>query len=438
MIDRVSITWGQWTAVLGAVGLLLVAGVRIATRRTGRGLRAAALGSLGLLVAGAVAACLPAGPRWQLLPVVVGAAAAGLAAALGHRRVLAVLVGAVAVVAVVAGVGAVWAFPVLRVPAPTGPHPVGTTELAWDGPTAAGTHEVLAQVWYPAATADGRPGPYLGRDDAEAHTVTQALAVTFGVPAFLLHDAEVATARAVPEAAVATGRFPVVLFSPGNLGVRRQNTAWATELASHGYVVVALDHPFDSAVQVSRSGESTHTLVRASGDDARDDADADEQVRVRARQLSSALDELARQDADAGLLAGHLDLQRIAAAGHSLGGAAALRAAADDQRISAAIDVDGLPRTDPHPAVPVLVLVAGRGTGDPDGDAEYARRVQAVVAGSPGGGVVTVPGAAHLTFTDAPLFLPPLPSLVGQLGRTGGLAVTSGRTVEFLTRTWGE
>jgi predicted dienelactone hydrolase len=39
----------------------------------------------------------------------------------------------------------------------------------------------------------------------------------------------------------------VVLFSPGLAGVRSQNTAWAQELASHGYVVVALDHPYDSA-----------------------------------------------------------------------------------------------------------------------------------------------------------------------------------------------
>ena len=39
----------------------------------------------------------------------------------------------------------------------------------------------------------------------------------------------------------------MVLFSPGLAGVRSQNTAWAQELASHGYVVVALDHPYDSA-----------------------------------------------------------------------------------------------------------------------------------------------------------------------------------------------
>ena len=35
---------------------------------------------------------------------------------------------------------------------------------------------------------------------------------------------------------------------------------------------------------------------------------------------------------------------------------------------------------------------------------------------------LTVPGAAHLTFTDAPLYLPPVPALLGTLGRSAGPA----------------
>ena len=48
----------------------------------------------------------------------------------------------------------------------------------------------------------------------------------------------------------------MVLFSPGLAGVRSQNTAWAQELASHGYVVVALDHPYDSAAVVLADGRA--------------------------------------------------------------------------------------------------------------------------------------------------------------------------------------
>jgi hypothetical protein len=45
---------------------------------------------------------------------------------------------------------------------------------------------------------------------------------------------------------------------------------------------------------------------------------------------------------------------------------------------------------------------------------------------------VTVPGASHLAFTDAPLYLPPLPDVVGGLGRRGGPQVSAAATREFL------
>jgi len=59
----------------------------------------------------------------------------------------------------------------------------------------------------------------------------------------------VAGTNAVPDAPVASGkeRFVVVLFSPGGGMGRTTNTAWAEELASHGYAVAALDHPYDTA-----------------------------------------------------------------------------------------------------------------------------------------------------------------------------------------------
>ena len=46
---------------------------------------------------------------------------------------------------------------------------------------------------------------------------------------------------------------------------------------------------------------------------------------------------------------------------------------------------------------------------------------------------LTVPGAAHLTFTDAPLCLPP--ALLGTLGRSAGPATTTAATAAFLDAT---
>ncbi|MGW6422997.1 hypothetical protein ACWF82_10005 [Nocardia sp. NPDC055053] len=81
----------------------------------------------------------------------------------------------------------------------------------------------------------------------------------------------------------------------------------------------------------------------------------------------------------AGLLAGRLDVDRAAVAGHSLGGAAALLAAA----------------------------------------AEPSYRL-------------TVPGAAHLGFTDAPLYLPPIPALLGTLKREESLRIPAEASRAYL------
>ena len=48
---------------------------------------------------------------------------------------------------------------------------------------------------------------------------------------------------------------------------------------------------------------------------------------------------------------------------------------------------------------------------------------------------LTIPGAAHLTFMDAPLYLPPVPSLVGSLGRTESPRVVAAASLAFLDST---
>ena len=41
-------------------------------------------------------------------------------------------------------------------------------------------------------------------------------------------------------------KFPIIIFSHGNGGLRTQNTNQVEELVSHGYIVIAVDHTFDA------------------------------------------------------------------------------------------------------------------------------------------------------------------------------------------------
>lgn len=419
---------------IGAAALAVLA---LAAAFLPRGVRGRAVAVL--LVATAVvlgAAGVVDGWRWQLGLVAAGAVLVAVVAFArtrtaregrrGLRLAGGILVAVLGVAALGAGGAASWALPPLHLPAPTGSHAVGTTTLQWtddrpepNTPNETDRRTLVARLWYPTdEDRQGRTSAYLGRDAAESRIVADALAGSFGLPAFLLDDAARGVVPAATDAVIADGDWPVVVFSHGLGGMRSQNTALAMDLASHGFVVLALDHPYDAVTTVLDDG----TVIPAglsNGPHGAETAVLD-WVALRAADIRSGLDELTRLD-DTGPFHGHLDTARALAAGHSLGGAASIMAATDDERFAAAVDIDGYPwgSAAGTPRPPILAFTSANGALPADSEAEFRAALQAVVADSSDGIIATVPGAVHLTFTDAPSFLPPLPSLVGRLGRDG-------------------
>jgi dienelactone hydrolase len=266
-----------------------------------------------------------------------------------------------------------------------------------------------------------------GRDGSGPVAFGGGEAVVEPVEDVLAHQAEVGT-DGVPPAAV--------LFSPGLGGVRTQNTAWAEDLASRGYVVAGVDHPYDSAAVVLADGRTVRTRVAATGDPDEDARRTIGWTAVRAADLSFVLTQLGRLDRGelTGPFTGRLDTARAAATGHSLGGAAAVRAAQRDPRFSAVIDLDGGLNRDQGPLhQPVLALTH---PVEDRADADYVAYLSTVLErGTATSYRLTVPGSAHLTFTDAPLYLPPVRAVSGALGRTGSLRMTSATCAAFLDTT---
>ncbi|MEU4805736.1 dienelactone hydrolase family protein [Actinosynnema sp. NPDC023587] len=448
-------------ALLGAIALV-VARWLPPTARPRVTIAAAALFVLSAIVLGVT------GIRWQVLPVLAGAALAlpfALSPLLARRtgRVprrahwgLA-LPGSIACVGLITtGPVAAWAFPVPVFPEPSGTFAVGTRVVQWTDPDRPETftadpddrRTVVVQLWYPArnSPAAGQAAQYLGRTEHEARTVSEALAGGVGLPAFLIDGVARARTHSTFDAPVADegGRFPVVLFSPGSGGVRTQNTAWAEEVASHGYVVAALDHPYDSAAVVLADGRTITTATTATGDPAEDDELAAGWTAIRAAdlgfvltrletsQLVTSQSETSDRAGSADPLAGRLDTSRVAVTGHSMGGAAALQAARHDHRFDAVIDLDGYPHGADSPSLdqPTLALTQAI---TPATDPHYLPRLTEVLERSTSTSYrLTIPGAAHLTFMDGPLYLPPVPSIVGSLGRTGSPHVVATTTLAFL------
>lgn len=401
------------------------------------------------------------GIRWQMLPVLAGVAVATPFAfspllrgrtgrSAWRARWWLALPGSVICVGLVAmGPVAAWALPVPVFPEPSGRFAVGTRVVQWtdrhrpESFTAdpRDRRTVVVQLWYPArrSPSSARRAQYLGRTEQEARVVSDTLARGIGLPGFLVGGVTRARSRSVFDAPVADGneRFPVVLFSPGSGGVRTQNTAWAEELASHGYVVAALDHPYDSAAVVLTDGRTIRARTASTGDRDKDNELAVGWTAIRAADLGFVLTQLDQLDRGeiTDPLTGRLDIGRVAVTGHSMGGAAALQAARRDSRFDAVVDLDGYPHGPTTPALhqPTLVLTQAI---TPATDPRYLPRLtEALRSGTATNYRLTIPGAAHLTFMDGPLYLPPVPSIVGSLGRTESPRVVAAATLAFLDAT---
>lgn len=130
---------------------------------------------------------------------------------------------------------------------------------------------------------------------------------------------------------------PVVLFSPGLGTSRLLYSAIAQSVASAGYFVATIDHPYDADIVEFPDGE----LVFAANIT---DADIDRAVLTRAQDASFVLDELNASSAAKDRFPGAScapELSKVAMFGHSLGGAAAAAAMLNDSRILGGVNLDG-------------------------------------------------------------------------------------------------
>ncbi len=145
------------------------------------------------------------------------------------------------------------------------------------------------------------------------------------------------------------GRRPVLLYSPGGADPRTIGTGVAEELASHGYVVVTIDHTGEAS-EVEFPGGRVRA-IDIPGDPRTDPRLFRTMIDTRIADTRFVLDELAKlaagrnPDADARPLPENLgqalDLRRVGAYGHSAGGATVAEALYEDRRIDAAINMEG-------------------------------------------------------------------------------------------------
>jgi dienelactone hydrolase len=217
-------------------------------------------------------------------------------------------------------------------PQPTGPYPVGTFSMLLTN-TYRNNAKFMVSFWYPAVPRAGVfPALFVDKQVALVGFYYGSTPSSWStrLAAFFSHSLSNAPlARNL-------AKYPVVLYSPGFEGHRRENTDKVEDLASWGYVVVGLDHR-DTYLSVFPNG----TLVYGQGT-LNNSSDAIVAIEDRLRDEQFVLDELGRLNSGDPRLAGRLDLDKIGAFGWSIGGATTAQLCLRDPRCKAGVGFDGL------------------------------------------------------------------------------------------------
>jgi predicted dienelactone hydrolase len=334
------------------------------------------------------------------------------------------------------GLGARAPGPMFELPAPTGSSPIGTTRwvVTDDGRQETFAPDQKRQVevvaWYPAASSGGgAPAPYLRETLAEVQSFAQLMRQP-GVFDGLANVTTHATLDAPP--ARSPSRFPVIVFSHGYTGLPSSHTALFEDLASHGYAVLSIVHPYEATASVIGGGKvitflnekgamhqgimdvlnewgpedgTMAKVTAAATDDERATLmrgylaalkNTDLVVKRWVLDTKAAFDQLPASGAP-GRLAGRLDLSRIGAAGHSMGGVTAGQFCVEDRRCKAGLNLDGIPQygtmIDTAMPAPFLMVYSGRPGRAGASDIIYRRAASNYYR-------VDVAGTMHLDFTD--------------------------------------
>ncbi len=309
-------------------------------------------------------------------------------------------------------------FPLFVLPDPTGPYSIGTVtfELTDDSreevfTSVSGDHRrILIQAWYPAnAVTDGNPVPYV----ENPQLFGMGIEYSFGFPSFMVSHLPLIKTHSFRDAPLATdvSSYPVILFSHGYGGLIMQNTILMEEMASHGYIVFSINHPYESAVSIFPDGSVIFESPPPAGHLINESLD------IWAQDSMFLLDQLhiSENENIPDIFWNGLDFGRIGAMGHSFGGTTAEELCLTDSRVKTGISFDS-----PHFGQSLtenmskpFMLLFGPDYGNPDlNDTVYLRAENTCYG-------LYVTGTRHYNFADVCIWSPVL-QLVGLTGSIDG------------------
>lgn len=251
--------------------------------------------------------------------------------------------------------------------------------------------------------------------------------------------------------------FPLVIFSHGAFGYYQSNTSTYMELASHGYIVISLDHPYHSfftkdttgktitvnpeflqqVMYINENGTSEQEIIELAHGwleirtgDMNFVLDSVKRAKELTTEVQTALPEAWFTTEESTVqeilsILAMTNTEEIGLMGHSMGGATSVTIGRTRDDIDAVIDLDGTMLGEEfsytngqyefyEEAYPVPLLAISNEAHYFEGEEVadlYVNRV--VLANAVDAKYTYFKGSGHMNFTDLPLFSPALASMLG-------------------------
>jgi predicted esterase len=325
-----------------------------------------------------------------------------------------------------------------RLPEPGGAFGIGRVGYEWSDASrpdpysndSTAHRSLMVYLWYPTPrNAAGRAEPYLpGARQLDAdHDAHARMTDEFGALWPQMVSGEIKS-HAIENAPVAKTpkEFPVVLLSHGLGGTGLEYACLIEELVSNGYVVAAIEHTYTASAVVFPDGRVVGFHQDAVPEGLSAEQRWQRMIASVAIEISrgaeddifvlNRLTELNKSGGEGFPLRGRLDLNRVAAMGHSAGGAFAARACELDARFRACVSFDGeMPPVDAFPEYPdskgmqqpvMLLEVDQTGKRKPFSEAQFAefqKKEESQFNLCPKGSyhvLLNAPGLFHGSFSD--------------------------------------
>lgn len=242
-----------------------------------------------------------------------------------------------------------------------GPYKVGTTFMNLEdldrheifGPEK-GNREIRLQIWYPMKN----PGKEKALWFVDGKEVLYAMAEAYHMKGFMLnHLLEVESNSYINGQILQSDKgYPVVIMSHGWSSSRVLHLNYGEVLASHGYIVIGIDHTYGALATRLKDG----SVAKLDEDILPEEDFLDEGailIDVYRKDIQFVKNQLEAINLTHSILKGQLDLKNIGLLGHSTGGAAAGLYAMEDELQSVVLLDPWFKPVTPKPITEPLLIV---------------------------------------------------------------------------------